>query len=159
MILTGVVALVFPMASSLAVAIMIGILFLMGGAVMFFAAFAFHGAGPFFGSLLIALLTLGCGAFLLRNPDVGLMAVTIALAVVFIIEGTFHMTMAFELRPTPGWGWALMSGLTSAALGVMIAMGLPDTSAFMLGIVVGVDFLSSGLSYVMLSRVFKHVVG
>ncbi len=113
----------------------------------------------FFGSLLIALLTLGCGAFLLRNPDVGLMAVTIALAVVFIIEGTFHMTMAFELRPTPGWGWALMSGLTSAALGVMIAMGLPDTSAFMLGIVVGVDFLSSGLSYVMLSRVFKHVVG
>lgn len=63
LILTGVVALVFPMASSLAVAIMIGILFLMGGAVMFFASFAFHGAGPFFGSLLIALLTLGCGAF------------------------------------------------------------------------------------------------
>jgi uncharacterized membrane protein HdeD (DUF308 family) len=126
---------------------------------MFLGSFVFQGVGPFFGALLLSLLTLACGAFLVSRPDSGAMVLTLALAIVFIVEGVVHTTMAFEIRPTPGWGWALMSGLTSATLGIVICLGLSDTSAFVLGIIVGIDFVSSGLAYVMLSRAFKHVIG
>jgi uncharacterized membrane protein HdeD (DUF308 family) len=54
--------------------------------------------------------------------------------------------------PTDGWVWVLGSALVSVAAGLLIAAGLPATSMFAIGMLVGINFLSTGLANIMLSR-------
>ena len=152
MTLIGVVALVFPMASTLVAALWVGWIFLFSGIVMFAGAFNVHGTGPFFGALLISLLTAIAGVFLLFNPFAGALALTIVLAVILLVQGAFETAFAFEIRPAPGWVWMLLSGAASVILSLIIAVGLPVISAIALGILLGINFLSTGLGYVFVSR-------
>ena len=124
---------------------------------MFFGSFALQGAGPFFGSLLFSLLTIACGGFLLFNPESGTVALTIVVAVLFMFDGAYQMALAFGLRPAKGWGWVLVSAILSAVIGFMIAANLPGTSQFILGLLVGIKFIFSGIAYIMLARALKEV--
>jgi uncharacterized membrane protein HdeD (DUF308 family) len=45
-----------------------------------------------------------------------------------------------------------MSAIVSVAVGLLIAAGLPGTSLFALGLLVGVNFLSTGIALIMLSN-------
>jgi uncharacterized membrane protein HdeD (DUF308 family) len=152
MALVGVAAIVFPMISTLVAALLVGWIFLLSGILMFAGAFSIHGTGPFFGALLISLLTTIAGVFLLFNPFAGALALTIVLAVVFLVQGAFETAFAFEMRPAQGWVWMLLSGAASVILALVIAVGLPAISAIALGILLGINFLSTGLGYVFVSR-------
>ena len=74
-------------------------------------AFTVEGAGSFFGELLIGLLKLAFGVDLLRHPDVSIVALTLLLAAVFMVDGAVQVALAFELRPIDGWVWVLLAGL------------------------------------------------
>jgi uncharacterized membrane protein HdeD (DUF308 family) len=151
--LVGIVAIVFPVISTLATALFVGWMLLLAGIFLFVGSFTIHGTGPFFGALLIALLTLAAGVFLLFNPLAGAVALTVILGVVFLIQGAFELTLAFEMRPHGAWMWMLLSGLASVILGLIIAFGLPAISLIALGILIGINFLSTGLGYIFASRV------
>ena len=92
----GFVAIVFPIISTIVATLLVGWVFLFGGALLLVGAFNIHGTGPFFGALLIALLTLISGLFLIVNPIAGALSLTILLGVVFLIQGTFELVLAFE---------------------------------------------------------------
>ena len=49
----------------------------------------------------------------------------------------------------------LISGLASVVLSVVIAAGLPGTSLFALGLLLGINFLTSGLGYLFVSRAMQ----
>lgn len=154
----GLMALIFPVASTYVSALMIGWMFILAGFVSLFSSFQIRGAGPFFGALLFSLLTLLAGVFLVANPGVGLLALTIVLAVLFIVNGASEIFFAFELRPASGWWWMLISALISIVLGVMVAAGLPAASLFVLGVLVGVNFLSSGVALMFIARQVKGAI-
>jgi uncharacterized membrane protein HdeD (DUF308 family) len=71
MTIVGIVALVFPVVSTLAAALFVGWMFLLAGIFLFVGSFAIHGTAPFFGALLMALLMFAAGVFLLFNPLAG----------------------------------------------------------------------------------------
>jgi uncharacterized membrane protein HdeD (DUF308 family) len=149
----GFAAIVFPVVSTIAAVLLVGWVFVFAGALMTVGAFNIHGTGPFFGALLIGLLTLIAGLFLLFNPIAGALSLTILLGVLFLIQGAFELALAFEMRPRPNWIWMLLSGLASVFLAVVIALGLPGISVIALGILLGINFLSTGLGYIFASRV------
>ena len=122
---------------------------------MFAGALSIHGTGPFFGALLMSLLSIAAGVFLLFNPLAGAVALTLAIGVTFVFQGAFEVYFAFEMRPLPGWESMLISGLASILLAVLIAAGWPQVSMVVLGILLGVNFISTGLAYLFLSRVLK----
>ena len=148
----GAVALVFPMLSTLVAALFVGWIFLISGGFMFAGSFSIHGTGPFFGALLLSLLSLAAGVFLLFNPLAGAIALTLILGVIFVFQGAFEIFFAFETRPHRGWVGMLISGLASVALAVLIAAGWPAISLVALGILLGVNLLSTGLAYIFVSR-------
>ena len=155
MTVLGIAAVVFPMASTLVAALLVGWTLLFGGALAFVGAFSIHGTGPFFGALLSGLLSLAAGAFIVFNPLAGAVTLTLILGVLFMIQGAFEIFLAFELRPLPGWWGMLLSGLASAVLAIVIAGGWPEISTIALGILLGVNFLSTGLGYIAISRALK----
>jgi uncharacterized membrane protein HdeD (DUF308 family) len=152
MSLVGIVALGFPVVSTLATALFAGWMLLLAGVFLFVGSFTIHGTGPFFGALVISLLTIAAGTFLLFNPLAGAIALTIMLGVLFMIQGAFEVALAFEMRPNRAWPWMLLSGLASVVLALVIAVGLPGISLIALGILLGINFLSTGLGYIFTAR-------
>ena len=155
MSLVGVVAIVFPMVSTLVATLLVGWTFIFAGALMVISAFSIHGTGPFFGALLLGLITVVGGAFLIFNPLAGALALTVIVAFIFMIEGAVELAFAFEMRPHPGWIGMLISAIASIILALLIAAGLPGVSVIVLGLLLGINFLTTGFGYIFVSRMLK----
>ena len=74
---------------------------------------------------------------------------------IFVFQGAFELFFAFEVRPHQGWIGMLISGFASVFLAIVIAAGWPEISAITLGILLGVNFLSTGVGYIVVSRSMK----
>jgi uncharacterized membrane protein HdeD (DUF308 family) len=59
------------------------------------------------------------------------------------------------MKPAPNWIWLLVSGVASVILGVMIWGEFPESSAFIIGLLVGIYFLINGITMVMFSLALK----
>jgi uncharacterized membrane protein HdeD (DUF308 family) len=152
LVVVGLLALIFPVVTSLTVSLMVGWLLIFAGAVTAYGAFSVQGTWPFWSELLLGLLKVAIGIFLVLNPQIGMLALTLLVAAVFVVQGVLQCFFAFDLKPEAGWIWVLLSGLISAVVGVLIAAGLPVTSLYTLGILIGINFVSTGTAWIMLSR-------
>ena len=85
----------------------------------------------------------------------GVLTLTILLAAFLLVEGFFKIIHAFQMKPAPNWMWLLVSGVASVILGVMIWGEFPESSAFIIGLLVGIYFLINGLTMVMFSFALK----
>jgi uncharacterized membrane protein HdeD (DUF308 family) len=101
--------------------------------------------------LLIGVLYLVVGGYLAFFPLTGLVTLAILLAILFAAEGIMEIIMAYRVHPTEGWGWLLLSGIAALAVGILIALGLPSSATWALGLLVGINLLFSGWSYVFLA--------
>jgi len=155
MTILGVVALLFPVLSSLVAALLVGWVLIFAGGITLFAAFSMHGTGPFFGALLLGLLSFAAGVFLIANPLAGAIALTLMVGILFMMQGAFEVVFAFEMRPHTGWIGMLLSGLVSILMAVLIAAGWPGVSVIVLGVLLGVNFISTGLGYIFVSKMMK----
>ena len=151
LIVAGLAAVAFPFISTVAAKIMLGWLFLIGGVVMIIHAFQAPGWSGFLWSLLIGLLYAVAGAYLAFFPLTGLLTLAILLAALFFAEGIMEIIMAFRVRPHEGWGFLLLSGIAALAVGVLIFMDLPGSATWALGLLVGINLLFTGSSYVALA--------
>jgi uncharacterized membrane protein HdeD (DUF308 family) len=59
--------------------------------------------------------------------------------------------MAVGLRAHEGWIWLLISGLVSLAVGALIFAQLPSSAEWAIGLLVGINMISSGWAYFFLS--------
>jgi uncharacterized membrane protein HdeD (DUF308 family) len=151
LIVAGLAAVAFPFISTVAAKIMLGWLFLIGGVVMIVHAFQAPAWSGFLWSLLIGLLYAVAGAYLAFFPLTGLLTLAILLAALFFAEGIMEILMAFRVRPHEGWGFLLLSGIAALAVGVLIFMDLPGSATWALGLLVGINLLFTGSSYVALA--------
>jgi len=87
MLVLGIAAVVFPLLSTIVAELLVGWILLLSGALTLWGSFSIHGTGPFFGALLVSLLSIAAGVFLLFNPLAGVLALTLMLGVIFMVEG------------------------------------------------------------------------
>lgn len=129
----------------------IGIAMVLVGA----AAIVFPMVSTLVATLLVGLLTALAGAFVLFNPLSAALALTIVIGIVFLVQGAYELAFAFEMRPARGWLWMLLSALASILLAAVIAVGLPSISVIALGILLGINFLSSGIGYIFVAQALR----
>lgn len=149
--LAGAAAIAFPFFSTLAAKFALGWVLLFTGVVNVVHAFGTWGWRAFALNLLVGLLFLAAGAYLAFFPLTGIVTITVLLAALFIAEGYLELMMALRLQPDAGWLWVLLSGLLAIGAGVMIGLGLPDSSTWVLGLLTGINLLASGLSFIFLA--------
>jgi len=109
-----------------------------------FFAFNWHG---FFLCLLSAIIRVATGYLLIRHPDAGAEAVTMLLAILFIVGGLFR-AIASSVIQFPRWGWMTFAGLVSVALGIYLLMTWPTASIFFFGLAIGIDLIFDGAALV-----------
>jgi uncharacterized membrane protein HdeD (DUF308 family) len=151
LVLIGMAAIAFPFLSTIAAKIAIGWLFLVAGVVDVFHAFYVKRWAGFFWNLLIGLLYLVAGAWLAFFPLTGILTLTIIIAALFIAEGIMKLIMGFRVRPHEGSGWVIFSGLVAIVAGFLIALNLPASAVWALGLLAGINLLFSGWSFIYLA--------
>lgn len=156
MVVLGIAALLFPLVSTVVTTLMVGWMLLFFGGITLFSSFAIHGTGPFFGALLGGLLALAAGVFLLLNPLAGAVALTLLVAGLFSLQGAFEISFALEMRPHNGWVTMLISGVISVVVAVWIVATWPGISLVLLGVLFGINFVSTGIAYILLSRALRR---
>lgn len=140
----GLIAVLAPQLSTLAVSLVIGALLVFDGVLQGVYAMDLRGRRGFGMRVLLAVLSLAAGAFLLINPGPGVVALTVVVAVFLILGGAMKAALAWQLRPMPGWGLLAFAGALSLVLGVLIVALLPEVSDWVLGLMVGIDLIFAG---------------
>jgi uncharacterized membrane protein HdeD (DUF308 family) len=150
MVVLGLLAIALPNIASLAVTILIGWLFFVGGIFRAISVWQ-HRQMPGFGwSLAAAVLAILLGLILALQPIAGVLTLTIALIVFFILEGVAAILLAVDHRKhLPSWGWVLLSGIVDLFLAWLIWQGWPSSAAWAIGLLVGVNMCFVGLSLIM----------
>jgi uncharacterized membrane protein HdeD (DUF308 family) len=150
LVVLGLLAIAVPMVAGLAVTLLFGWLFLIGGVVGLVTTFAMRQAPGFWWSLLSAVLGIVVGGWLLVQPELGLVSLTYLLIAFFLIEGIATIMFALDhKRALSGrWGWMLVSGIVDLFLAGVILAGLPGAAAWALGLIVGVNMLFGGASMI-----------
>ncbi len=150
MIVLGIFAIFVPFLATLALEQLAGILFAVGGIILIVHAFRWRISERFFVSFFLGLIYFAFGILLLAYPLSGMLTLTLALGIFFLFTGIYKIYGAYRMRPAPGWGWALFSGIVSLLLSVFIWGGLPLTALWVIGLIVGIDLMISGWALLMI---------
>ena len=153
LVVLGMAAILIPPMAGLAVTIFLGWLFLIGGVVGLVATLSARHAPGFGWALLSALVALLAGAVLLWNPLQGLVTLTYVLIAYFIVDGVLMIVFAIEHRRelSGRWEWLMLNGVIDLVLAAAILMGLPGSSVWALGLLVGIDLVFGGSSLIAMA--------
>ncbi len=119
----------------------------------------FRGSGQsFFLDLLGFIFDLIVGIILLTNPAVGAAALTLVLAVFFLVGGLMRIVASLSFD-APHRVWAILSGAISAGLGILLWIHWPLSGLYFIGLAIGIELMFRGWAWVMLAlrmRSFAH---
>ena len=156
-VILGVLAIMAPMLSGIAVSLMVAILLMAAGIARTTFAFKAESFGKgvlvfFFGGFTIL-----CGLVMLARPLLGLASITLVLVSYFLVDGVMEIVASFKLKPQKGWGWMLVGGLATLVLAFMIGSEWPFSGAWAIGVLVGVRLLFAGWSMIALGSVGEAI--
>ena len=135
-IVAGLLAMMAPMLSGIATAILVAVILIGAGIAQTVFAFSAKSFGRGLLTFLFGGLAVVCGVFLLARPLVGLYSITMVLIVYFLMDGISRIVAAFRLKPMQGWGWMVFGGLSSIVLSVLIWRQWPVSGQWAVGVLV-----------------------
>jgi uncharacterized membrane protein HdeD (DUF308 family) len=151
LIVAGVLALVYPVIASVAIITLLGWILIITGVLQGISLIGARDVPHYWLSLISAVLAIVIGLLLLRQPDSGLLVMTVLLIVYFMVEGISKVIFALTIRPFPNWGWVLASGLVGILLAVYLWANMPVTSEWVLGVLLGILLVSEGTALAYLA--------
>jgi uncharacterized membrane protein HdeD (DUF308 family) len=125
------------------------ILVIAGAGVTIHAFWAKRWSG-FFLQLLSGLLYLAAGWMLATHPELSAIALTLVIAISFVVQGAFRIGAALSTR-IDGWDGLLVSGIITLLLGLMIWNEWPLSGVWVIGLFVGIDMFFYGGWFVSLA--------
>lgn len=150
LVLLGMIALGASVAVTLASVLFFGILFIISGIFHAVQAFRTRQSKGFFLPLLAGVLDLVVGLLLVTHPAVGALTLTLLLAAFFLVGGLFRTVAALSMR-FPNWGWAVLGGMVSLFLGILLWMEWPESGLWFIGMCIGIDMIFHGWGWIMLA--------
>ena len=151
MIVTGLLAIVVPPISGIAVTLFVAWLLIIAGVAHWVYTWHRRYRPGIWWGWLLGILFIVVGIRMLMFPVAALASLTLLLGIYLLVDAGLEFVMAFRLRPRNGWGWLMFNGLVALALAVLILHRWPNNAWWVIGTFVGISILFSGISRFMLS--------
>ena len=103
-----------------------------------------------FHHVLAAILFGLAGLLFVMRPVVTAEVITIFMAMFFMIGGLFQLVGSLVIT-LPGWGWQMMDGLITFALGILVLIQWPASGLWVIGLFVGIDLILYGCVWIALA--------
>jgi uncharacterized membrane protein HdeD (DUF308 family) len=151
LVVLGLLATAAVFVTTLATVLFLGCLLMIGGGFEIANALH-HRQESFWMHLLTGILDVVVGAMLFAYPGAGAVALTMLLAMFFLVGGAFRFAAALTLK-LPTRGWSMFSGIIDVCLGFLLLASWPVSAIWFIGFCVGVGLLVRGISW--LARAFS----
>jgi len=156
-VIAGFIALGSGVMLATATAVLIiGFMMLMAGVVEIVAAFNAKDWGHRILWLLLGALYVFAGFVCIQNPFQAATLLTLMLGIALIVVGLLRVFLATRMKQGTPWGWVVVSGIISFLLGLMIVAKWPISSAYVLGIFLGVDLIFMGTGWITIGLALKR---
>ena len=148
MLLLGTVALIITPAATIGTVLVLGWLVVISGVVEAIHAFRMRKWGGIFLHFVGGILGVLIGLLIVTHPVAGALAWTLLFASFFTVIGIFRTVAAIQLK-FPNWGWAVLDGVVTLGLGILLWAEWPWSGFWFMGVAVGVSLILRGWAYVM----------
>ena len=154
--IAGVIALGSVLMATLSAIFVIGVMMIMAGVTEIITAFNVKDWGRFALWMLLGLLYVAAGIICFYRPFEAAAIVTLMLGFALIIGGVVRGFLAWSVREAgKPWGWVAVSALITLLLGIIIVAKWPYSSAYTLGIFLGIDLIFIGSSWLGIGLALK----
>jgi len=144
--------------AAVSVKLVIAWLIVLAGMAHLIIAHHAHRAGSLIGRLMLGFAYVFFGVYLIASPVLGVASFALVLASLFLLEGSFDITMFLRLRTIDGSNWLLLDGVVTLILGLIICLRWPSNAASTIGILVAVSLFACGVTHVMLSLPVRNAL-
>ena len=158
LIVLGVLALIAPIKASFVVTAILGVVFLVGGIIGWINGLTRSRrmkAWLVFWRLVVSTLFLVAGYTILEQFSTSTIdavaqvaTLSLAVGVVFIVEGIVAIFASLSHQSVDGWRWGLANGIVTLILGLLILSMKAFGLLSVLGILVGISFIFSGIDLI-----------
>lgn len=156
-VILGLIALAAAAFTTLATVLLLGVLLLAAGVAQIAHALATSRARGL--HAVAGVVYTIAGGLIVIDPVGGAIGLTLLLGVFFLLGGLLRLLLAFQVRPSPRWGWVLLGGIVTILLGVLILSQWPSSAFWIIGLIVGLELLFSGVTLLSLGLAGKRAPG
>ena len=152
MIIIGLLAILVPNFIGLAFNTFVGGIFLLASTALAFNAWhnKTQNMSLWFRPFVLAALAL----IIFTHPAIILGVLGLLIAIYFLISGFSSMVLSFELQSSAKF-FSLFNGIISFVLGVVVLTNWPFSSAWIIGLIIGVSFIFDGIALLTIANQVK----
>jgi uncharacterized membrane protein HdeD (DUF308 family) len=150
LIILGTIAIGIAEVMTIVSVLFLGWILLFAGIFEVVHGFARRAWGGFFVNLMGGLLYAVTGLLMISHPGVAAVTLTLMIALLLIVAGTFRIIIAFS-TPIHHRGWLILNGAISLFLGFSIMSSWPVSGLWVIGLFIGIDMIFDGWTEVMLA--------
>ncbi len=157
-ILLGIVGLGMTVSLTLTSIIFLGAFMLVGG--VFQLGYVIRDRHGMSGkeiafSILLSLLYIIAGIWVINSPAMASALTTAMVAGLLAALGVIRIMAALEKRPAKGWGWLLLSGISSLLLATLILMEWPVSGLWVIGMFIAIEMIFHGWAYTVIALALR----
>jgi uncharacterized membrane protein HdeD (DUF308 family) len=160
LIALGVIACIDATAATLASTVMIGVILLIAGVGQVTQTFLhpeWTGGSKWFAALA-GLLYIVAGVLVIEEPVTGSVFITAFLAGCLIASGILRVIWVSSHRVVGSWWGLLLSAIITLLVGILIYVTLPWSGLWLLGTLIGVELIVSGIATVSFGIAAKRLL-
>jgi uncharacterized membrane protein HdeD (DUF308 family) len=143
----GLIVAFHPTSSLNVIAVILGIIFLIGGVFRLIRTLDSSESHRVWG-VILGILFVVVGVLLIRHLDATRVLIALIIGLVWIIQGIVDLMAGFSGEAREGKGWAIFVGLVSLAAGIVV-IAVPEHSITVLAVLLGIWFIVLGLLQVV----------
>ena len=146
MVLAGIVALIYPFVSTVALVVVLGWLLILSGIVQGISLIGAQNVPNFWLQLVSVVLSIIVGVLFLRRPGEAVVTLALLLIVFFMVEGFAKLLFSLTIRPLPNWGWVFASGIIGILLSFYLLANLTTIAVWLFGVLLGIQLIFEGVA-------------
>jgi len=146
------------LVATLASVVYVGVMMLVAAVAEILHAFSVRTWGGFLFWLLSGILYGVAGLLVFYNPALAAGILTLVLAAALIVAGALRLGVGIRSRPIDGWGWVVASGTVTLLAGIVVALGWPVNTLWLLGMVLAIDLTFQGVMALVFGLALKSAV-
>ena len=157
LLLGGIFCLINPFASGAALSAVIGFFFILSGVALISSMIANRHQNllPMLGGILLGLAYFILGYVFITDPVVGIVTMSVVLAVLFAVGGILRLSAGFKMGGRNGSWLQIIIGVLDLVIAVMLLTADPQMSFALVTVVVGIELLFSSLAIFQIANVFR----
>lgn len=150
-VILGTIGLGMTWMLTLASVVYFGVLLIVIGVAQLLHTFKAAGWRSTFLQILIGLLYLAAGIMVVSRPLLASLTLTWALGFALIVVGVMRIVVGMQHRGTSGWAGAVVAGIITLLLGLLILARWPSSALWVIGLFLAIELIVNGYTQILVA--------